>query len=105
MEYLKIILIASAVLFLALLLKTGLWRRIPFVSAVFSVLLFAGTIVAGILIGSVIIFIILGVIGFLLILFILFWIFGRARFYKMSGKGFATRNEKANKKPKVKVLK
>ena len=105
MEMLKIILIASAVIFLYLLLKTRLWRRIPVVSSVFSILLFIGAIAVALFFGSILLFVILGVIGVVIVLFLLFWIFGKAKFFKLSEKGFAITNEKPAKKPKVKVIK
>ena len=84
MEYLRIILIGLAVLFIALLLKTGAWRRMPFISTIFSIALFLGAVAVAIFIGSVLIFILLAVVGFFLILFIIFRIFGKAKFYRLS---------------------
>lgn len=104
MELLKIALIASAVLFIYLLLKSGLWRRIPVVSALISVALFIGIILLGFFIGSILIFVLLGIILFAIIIFAVLWVFGRARFYRISGKEFVIKNKKPKKKPKVKVL-
>jgi fatty acid desaturase len=109
MEYLKIMLIGLAVLFIALLLKTGAWRRMPFISTIFSIALFLGAVAVAIFIGSVLIFILLAVVGFFLILFIIFRIFGKAKLYRLSKKDFIFRTKESKssgvKKAKIKVLK
>ncbi|MFH1066007.1 MAG: hypothetical protein V1734_05875, partial [Nanoarchaeota archaeon] len=84
MEYLRIILIGLAVMFILLLLKTGVWRRIPVVSSIISLLLFIGAIAVALFFGSILLFVILGAVGILIILFIVFRIFGKAKFYRLS---------------------
>lgn len=107
MDALKIILIAAVVVFIYLILKTGVWRRIPVVSSILSIALFIGAIVLALFFGSILLFVILGVIGILIVLFIVFWIFGRARLFRISKGSFKMSSEpqKSNKKPKVKVIK
>lgn len=106
MDLIKIALVASALLFLYLLLKTRLWRRIPVVSAVFSVILFAGVIVLGFLIGSVILFVVIGIILFMILLFIVFWLFGRAKIVRLNlGSLNAAKTPAPKKVKKIKVLK
>ncbi len=105
MDLLKIALIVSAAFFIYLLLKSGLWRRVPVLSAIISIVLFAGVILLGFFIGSILIFVLLGIILFAIIIFIIFWIFGRARIYKFAGKNIIIKAQKPKKKPKVKVLK
>ncbi|MDD4877693.1 MAG: hypothetical protein PHO02_01500 [Candidatus Nanoarchaeia archaeon] len=108
METLKIILIAAFAVFLYLLLKTRLWRRIPVVSTVFSVALLIAGIALALFFGSILLFAILGVVGILIILFIVFWIFGRAKFFRISKGSFrinAKEPVKKSQKPKVKVIK
>ncbi|MBU2638860.1 MAG: hypothetical protein KJ955_07845 [Nanoarchaeota archaeon] len=104
MDLLKIALIISAVFFLYLLLKSGLWRRIPVVSAVISIALFVGIIIIGFIVGSVLIFALLGIILFAIIIFTILWIFGRARFYRISGKESIVKSKNPKKKPKVKII-
>ena len=106
MDWIKAALVASALLFLYLLLKTRLWRRIPVVSAVFSILLFAGVIALGFLIGSVVLFVVIGIILFMIALFIVFWLLGRAKFIRMNLSGLNSTKHSASKTvKKVKVLK
>ncbi|HII15045.1 MAG TPA: hypothetical protein HA362_01920 [Nanoarchaeota archaeon] len=105
MDMLKIALVASALLFLYLLLKTRLWRRIPAVSAVFSILLFAGVIALGFLIGSVVLLVAIGIIAFMILLFIVFWLFGRAKIIKLNIGGMNAAKTPAPKKiKKIKVI-
>lgn len=108
MELLKLVLIALAVIFIFLIFKTGTWRRLPIISSIFSIALFIGAVALALFLGSVLIFVILGIIAVFLVMFILFRIFGKASFFRISKGNFkisAEEIKKSNKKPKVKVLK
>lgn len=104
METLKIILVAAFAVFLYLLLKTRLWKRIPVVSTIFSVALLIAGIALALFFGSILLFVILGVIGLLIVIFLFFWIFGKAKFFRLSKGNFKISSEDI-KKPKVKVIK
>lgn len=108
METLKLMLLALAVIFIFLLLKTGTWKRMPIIPTIFSIALFLGALALAIVIGSFLIFVILAVLGFFLILYVLFRIFGKAKLFRFSKGNFkisAEEIKKPVKKPKVKVIK